>query len=794
MNNPEFGVTPLGVTIARKQQQQQLVVDGEPDQFEKEQLKKFRESRNNNSDSSTRSYENLDAANSSATVSAARNSHRPKQLVTTTTYVKKSNSSSSRKGSKGMKDEKPKNASWMALVEGVTLYGLCLVVPSLLGIVMRLDRLQIEDLVMWGKMEVCARSAWICWHVFGMALPPPEDEIVLTFDNFAPDAFYVSDIYVIGGLTLTMALVRVLLVHWLVPNHLAPQQMEALVRCKSIHLLSSQYKESLTPRETPRKVIDFSQFQTQSRDNDNHNSNRNRPASIPSLSLPPMVATSSPPQWNRPAKTPTKDDTISTTPPTDGNNQRATPPSYLQQRYDNHDSTGDLVGLGLSMDTPIQMGGRPTLQLDEAQVGGFLQSCSPGRAGSEDGFNNTFVLDGDNNGVADHAVGYRTPTLSPIMAPQTPTTPPFSNNDNHLVEEEEETFDWKRRGSTASLAAAAAAAVQEGEDDDEHHDADDDGDYQEDDATPLQESTAASGTSSPVSPVPNRRRRPQRLFAAPRYATAVFRLLYCTLSCITALYFFRDADFWPSSVGGQGSTEQCWDLSGSLSLAKNLDSDFDHRNTVLRRFFLVQASYHLHSGAFHIFSVLLLHLLQKGDSKDDGEKKSKRDWTSDFLRALVHPRAVLQHSLPLLFLSVSYVFSSLRRLGAIGMFALDISNWAMHLLQTCLNAPTNSRLSQPKVIRGVWALLVVPSFLYFRFWVWPLLGYSATVESERWLAQLESTLVPGSALWFRRAFQVWMALWMGFHAVHFKRLVFHPHIQRIMLSSTAQDGNKQVGK
>lgn len=780
MNNPEFGVTPLGVTIARKQQQQQLG-DGEPDQFEKEQLKKFRESRTHSSSS----YQNLTAASDSATTPAASNRHRPKQLVTTTTYVKKSKSRNASKGSKGMKDKKPKNASWMALVEGVTLYGLCLVVPSLLGMVMRLDRSQIKDLVMWGKMEVCARSTWICWNAFGMVLPPPVDEIVLTFDNFAPDAFYVSDIYVIGGLTLTMALARVLLVHWLVPNHLAPQQMEALVRCKSIHLLSSQYKESLTPRETPRKVIDFAQFQTQL---GNHSENDSSlPASIPSLSLPPMMSTSPPSQWNSPLKAPTKDDTTSTT-HIDGNNERVAPSSFLQQRYDN-DSTGDLVGLGLSMDTPIQKKGRPTLEIDAAQVGGFLQSCSPERVGPGEGINNTFILDGDNNGAPVDAVGYRTPTRSPMMAPQTPT----SHDDNHLVEEEQENFDWKRRGSTASLAAAAAAAVQEGEDDDEHHDDDDDnedGHYQDDVAFPLQESTAASGTPSPLSPVQNRRRRPQRLFAAPRYATAVFRLLYCTLSCITALYFFRDADFWPSSVGGHGSTERCWDLSGSLSLAKNLDSDFDHRNTVLRRFFLVQASYHLHSGAFHVFSVLLLHLLQKGDTKDNGEKKSKKDWTSNFLRALVHPRAVLQHSLPLLFLSVSYVFSSLRRLGAIGMFALDISSWAMHLLQTCLNAPTNSRLSQPKVIRGVWALLVVPSFLYFRFWVWPLLGYSATVESERWLAQLESTLVPGSALWFRRAFQVWMALWMGFHAIHFKRLVFHPHIQRIMLSSATQEASK----
>lgn len=774
MNNPELGVTPLGVTIARKQQQQQQKHDGEPDHFEKEQMKKFRESRNHSSSS----YQDMFSSATSST-SANSNSRRPKQLVTTTSYVKKRSRNNNGRSRKGKGSEKARNASWMALIEGVTLYGLCLFVPSLLGIVMRLERSQIEDLVMMGKMEICARSTFLCWHAFGMVLPSPEDEIILTFDNFAPDAFYVSDIYVIGLLTLIMAFVRVLLVHWLVPNHLAPQQMEALVRCKSIQLLSSEYKQSLTPRETPRRVIDFAQFQKGLGDD----SDDRKSPSIPSLSLPPMKPTSSPSQSNCPQETPTEDFNMKVSETsTVESNPKAIPPTFLQHRYDNHDSTGDLVGL--SMDTPIQKEGRPTVELDSKQMGSFLQQCSPVRAGSGEYELNSALHLKKTDTIS--GTGYQTPTRSPVMAPQAPSTPPFSPNDNHLVEEDEESFDWKRRGSTASLAAAAAAAVQEGEDDDEHHDDGDGGDDHETYvAAPRQGATAAAEMSSQFSPTHERRRRPQRLFAAPRYATAVFRLLYCTLSCITALYFFRDADFWPPSVGGQGSTERCWDLSGSLSLAQNLDSDFDHRNTVLRRFFLVQASYHLHSGAFHVFSVLLLHILQKGD----GKKKSKKD----FLRALVHPRAVLQHSLPLLFLCVSYVFSSLRRLGAIGMFALDISSWSMHLLQTCLNAPNDSWLSQPKVICGVWAVLVVPSFLYFRFWVWPLLGYSATVESEWWLAQLESTLVPGSAIWFRRAFQLWMALWMGFHAIHFKRLVFHPHLQRIMLSSASQEGNKQVG-
>lgn len=127
------------------------------------------------------------------------------------------------------------------------------------------------------------------------------------------------------------------------------------------------------------------------------------------------------------------------------------------------------------------------------------------------------------------------------------------------------------------------------------------------------------------------------------------------------------------------------------------------------------------------------------------------------------------------------------------MFAFDMSSWALHLLQTCLNAPTDSILRKPKVIKGVWGLVVLPSFLYFRGLVWPMLGYSSMVESEQWLAQLESTLVPGSALWFRRIFLLWMTLWMGFHAVRFKRLVFHPHIQRIMGTSGESASVAELG-
>jgi hypothetical protein len=65
----------------------------------------------------------------------------------------------------------------------------------------------------------------------------------------------------------------------------------------------------------------------------------------------------------------------------------------------------------------------------------------------------------------------------------------------------------------------------------------------------------------------------KRLYAAPRYATALFRLLYSTVTAGIALIYFRGANFWPWYVMGHGSTVKCWDLSGGMSVG--MDSDFD---------------------------------------------------------------------------------------------------------------------------------------------------------------------------------------------------------------------------
>lgn len=189
-----------------------------------------------------------------------------------------------------------------------------------------------------------------------------------------------------------------------------------------------------------------------------------------------------------------------------------------------------------------------------------------------------------------------------------------------------------------------------------------------------------------------------RLFTAPRYATAVFRLLYCIGSCTCALVWLRDASWFPVAVGGSGATRNCWDLKGGVCVESD-SVDFDQHNAVLRKYFLVQASYHFHSWTTHWVSLFVLWWC--GQSIVSIRKSMVSYW-----------RALLQHLLALAMIGACYFFSSLRRLGAIGIFALDVSSLFVHLLQLCINAPTDSWLHDPQVIAWIHRGLVIPIFLY----------------------------------------------------------------------------------
>jgi len=303
------------------------------------------------------------------------------------------------------------------------------------------------------------------------------------------------------------------------------------------------------------------------------------------------------------------------------------------------------------------------------------------------------------------------------------------------------------------------------------------------------------------------------LYAAPRFATAVFRLCYSIVASIMAWYWFHNADFWPWYVGGtqdwastwsklqavadgnhqawvwltgSSATKHCWDLSGGLTVG--MDADFDHRNTSLRRLFLMQASYHVHSGAFHLLSLAMLiyrrmkvSKAKKGATMSSNQKPRRPSFVFyDAAGTSAYFRSLFQHLLALLLIGIAYVFSSLRRLAAIGMFAFDVSSCFLHLLQICINAPPASALSRPVVVQSVYRYLVLPTFVVTRFGVWPLLWYSAVFESKEWLRQLENTSIQGTARVMRGIFHVWMAAAMALTVVYFRRLFTHEHLKRFL--------------
>ena len=184
-----------------------------------------------------------------------------------------------------------------------------------------------------------------------------------------------------------------------------------------------------------------------------------------------------------------------------------------------------------------------------------------------------------------------------------------------------------------------------------------------------------------------------------------------------------------------------------------LDGDYDDRNGALRYFFLAQAAYQLHSLCFHWVSMILLILYGGGvvnvggedvlDKKNDnGATTGSRSWFKKFSnlflsdgRSSHHPnqvqqqqrkkirlismktsmqsyaRPMLEHVIVLALLVGSYSFSGLRRLGALGIFTLEVSSVFLQLLQVCIYAPEESWWRRPNVIIFVHRFLTIPTFV-----------------------------------------------------------------------------------
>eukprot|EP00934_Nitzschia_sp_Nitz4_P008801 Nitzschia sp. Nitz4//scaffold322_size40381//6952//8364//NITZ4_007555-RA/size40381-processed-gene-0.11-mRNA-1//1//CDS//3329547812//8791//frame0 len=413
----------------------------------------------------------------------------------------------------------------------------------------------------------------------------------------------VSDVAIVVGLSLALAVVRLTLVHFLVPNYKDPKRLAALLRCKSIHFLSDSYDKTSAPVAVVRHP------------------------SVPQI--PP-------------------------TPTSPGGSLR----SASEREHETH----------IAVDSP------------------------------DDGY--CLVL-----GIPSEAL---------------------AEEDEHDVR-----LDHEDDVSTAPLVSAGLITSSS--------------------ALSLQNLLVQATSPRSILPEDD----DERLLDAPKYATACFRMLFCSLSTLIALLYFQSADFWPPATGGHGTTKNCWDLSSVGAMA--VDADFDHRNTVLRYFYLLQLSYHFHSGAFHIVARLMLWFVSPA--------ATPMRWSI--------PTSLLPHCFSVGILTATYFFSSLRRLGVIAIFAFDASSWCLHVLQMCIH----SNRCTPSLIRYLHISVVIPAFVYSRFYIFPLvIGYSALEESQDWLRQLENMWVPGTAKYLHGCFVVSFCLWMLLNVAYVWRLLQHVHV------------------
>ena len=512
--------------------------------------------------------------------------------------------------------EVTQNSSFQIFIEGAALYTLCLILPNLFGLLTGFINKFLEH-----------HSQQ---NYFSGAI--------------APDAG-ISDVAIVGFLSLSMAIIRLMLVHFLVPGYDQPHRMKAFVRCKSVHLLSSHYTGNGTPKINKRKVAV------------QMNDTVDAAALLPPLPFLP-----------------------------------------------NSDVNDDHSHRRLEFKSKSSLSHNPDLNhnMNDEDDNEDLFVVSSGLISSSSAVSLQALLQ------------HSTPMLEAQITPRRRKKESIS----HKEEEQQQ---------------SQPDAVEIG------------------------------------------------IFTAPKFATAVFRLFYSTLSCTIALYYFLDANFWPPAVGGKGNSKNCWDLS-SVGATEFLDSDFDQHNTALRRYFLLQASYHFHSGAFHIFTALLLWFVSSSSSSK--QQPNKED-TSRFVFGFVpagmitinNIKTLFQHCFAVCLITFIYLFSSLRRLGTIAMFSFDFSSWSLHLLQLCIN--DSSKRASPRSIRLLHKLVVIPLFCYSRFYIFPfVIGYSALEESQDWLKQLENMLVPGVARSVDGVFVISFCLIMIMNLVYFQRLLNHPHVSQ----------------
>eukprot|EP00537_Pseudo-nitzschia_pungens_P013308 CAMPEP_0172395356 /NCGR_PEP_ID=MMETSP1061-20121228/19186_1 /TAXON_ID=37318 /ORGANISM="Pseudo-nitzschia pungens, Strain cf. pungens" /LENGTH=697 /DNA_ID=CAMNT_0013126901 /DNA_START=51 /DNA_END=2144 /DNA_ORIENTATION=+ len=595
----------------------------------------------------------------------------------------------------------PSYSSWRVLFEGAVLYIFCMILPNIVRVTLRLIQSfwrETGTILYQIAGYICSRSWLLEYKICRNFLPENiVDDLSPNSSVLAPDAG-ISDLAIVILLSISMAVTRVALVHLLVPNYKQPKRLEALVRCKSIHLLSSSYSGSVTPTKVMRlKSFDRSPMNELAR------------FQIPDLNS--------------------------------GREDESSDDSYGQ-----HKDTGNDYSIEVRPRFPSDP--LSDLQRPKMLPGTVAQEERMGKNKHEGGW--LFHDDSSTNGYDDEDESH-------FQAPAVSSGLLTSNSAQNLQ-------------ALLEQAAPPASTIA------------------------LQRENGQS----------KKKEKAERIFAAPKYATAVFRLIFCLVSCSIGFCYFRAADFWPPAVGGTGSTSNCWDLSSiGVTLMhketdKIVDSDFDSYNSSLRRYYLIQASYHFHSAAFHILTSMLLWFVSKSSKKKESSAPRFFGFIPMSMFTLYNVRIFLQHIFSLALILGTYLFSSTRRLGAIAMFSFDASSLFLHLLQLGINAPQKQGENPGKIgflrksnILILHRFLVIPAFCYARFYVFPfVVGYSALEESQDWLHQLQNMLTPGAAKFIHGFFVIAFVLFMLMNLVYFGRLLNHPHVMYAM--EKQKGGNAKI--
>jgi hypothetical protein len=634
----------------------------------------------------------------------------------------------SKKRSNIILDGGPSYSSWRILFEGAALYVFCMVLPNLLGIIVRLNQ------TFWQKGGIISYQiiGYICsksWLVESqrcrMYLPnlndDDDDDISATNSSVLALDAGISDLAIVILLSLSMAITRVALVHFLVPNYRQPKRLEALVQCKSIHLLEFAYSGSVTPTKNMR-IKSFV----------------NDSAFVAGIQMPNL---------NDDEREGADDDNYDDEDEDEDENDVQTANS---NEYGNDDADINNIEEIRPM---FPSGSLSHLDRKENDTQQHISTLDQRPVNDQD----------DNEWLFDHDEDQDTTTA----------------NDNDNDDAPSVSFGLLTRNSAQNLQALLEQASPPAS------------------AIVKQQKGREARRSSQNNSFKNEPTG-DRIYAAPKYATAVFRLIYCLVSCLIGLRYFGSADFWPPALGGTGNTRNCWDLS-SVGVTNIVDSDFDSSNTVLRRYYLIQASYHVHSAAFHLLTSILLWFVSKSSKNKQGSSTPRfLGFIPIGMFTLYNVQIFFQHIFSLVLIFGTFLFSSTRRLGAIAMFAFDASSLFLHLLQLGINAPHETSKqrrigawfysSRKSFILILHRFLVIPAFCYARFYVFPfVVCYSALEESQDWLHQLENMLIPGTAKFIHGLFVIAFLLFLLLNLTYFWRLLNHPHVTYTLQKQQIKD-------